>query len=73
MFLEMTDLICDLSSELVSLSPAVRHCLTAASQLLREKINVIAGSRPSRSSFSTISDLLRDFGPFGLSRQFPLT
>ena len=31
-------------------SPAARHCSTAASQPLREKMKKIAGSRPSSSS-----------------------
>ena len=69
----MTDLISALSSELVNLRPAARHCLTAASQLFLEKMKVIAGNNPSLSSFSTISERVKGLGPFGLSRQFPLT
>ena len=69
----MTDLISILSSELVNRRPAARHCLTAASQLFLENIKVIAGSKPSRSNFSTISERVNGLGPFGLSRQLPLT
>ena len=61
------------SFSFVSLIPACKHCLTAASQALREKMNVIAGSKPSLSSFSITSGLLKLFGAFGLSRQFPRT
>ena len=73
MFLAITDRISDLSWVFVNLIPAARHCRTAASQLFLENIKVMAGSRFSRSSFSTISALVSDFGPFGLSRQFPRT
>ena len=38
------------SSGVVSLSPALRHCCTAASQPARLKMNVIAGSSPEASS-----------------------
>ena len=69
----ITERISERSSELVSRKPAAKHCLTAASQLLREKMNVIAGSKPSRSSFSTISARVSCLGPLALSRQFPLT
>ena len=40
----------------VSRRPAARHCWTAASQPARLKMNMIAGSSPSRSSRSTTSD-----------------
>ena len=43
------------SSGDVSLIPACRHCLTAASQPTREKMKVIAGNIFSRCSFSIIS------------------
>ena len=72
MFLVIAERISLRSSLFVNLIPAAKHCLTAASQLFLEKINVIAGNKPSRSSFSTISERIKDFGPLGLSRQFPL-
>ena len=44
-----------LSSVFVSLNPEKTHCFTAASQAAREKMNVIAGSKPCRSRVSIIS------------------
>ena len=43
------------SSGVVSRRFAVRHCCTAASQPARLKMNVIAGSRPARSSLAITS------------------
>ena len=46
------------SSGEVSRTPDWRHCLTAASQPTRLKMNTIAGSSPSRSNLSTTSPRL---------------
>ena len=43
------------SAGVVSRRLALRHCWTAASQPLRLKMNMIAGSSPSASSRSTTS------------------
>ena len=43
------------SAVLVNFNPAVKHCFTAASHPIREKIKVIAGKRFSRFNFSMIS------------------
>ena len=43
------------SSVFVNFIPAAKHCLTAASHPMREKMKVIAGKRFSRCSFSIIS------------------
>ena len=60
-------LISSRSSGEVRRRPACKHCLTAASQAILEKMNVIAGSKLSPCSFSIMS--ARDMRSLGSAKR----